>query len=237
MLFLSYSNDIIQIFKLAYPGLHTKFYVWGIPFKVGMTVQRTFIALEFPTDLQNAIEKETAQLRKVITSASVRWVPVHNIHLTLKFLGDSSPATIELLKQMLSQEALTHPSFEMTIRDLGVFPNSRRPRVIWIGLVTPPTLGSLQRAVDAGAARLGYEPETRPFSPHLTIARVRENLTAAGLQTIRNALDGFKVGSIGSTRIESVQLFRSDLQPDGSVYTKLFTAHLTGTAVAEGGAS
>ena len=208
-----------------------------MPFQVGMTLQRTFIALEFPSDLQNAIEKETARLRELISSACVRWVPVHNIHLTLKFLGDSSPATIEMLKQLLSQEALTHPPFEISIRDLGVFPNSRRPRVIWIGLVAPQMLGSLQHAVDAGAARLGYEPETRPFSPHLTIGRVRENLSTAELQTIRSGLDGCKVGSIGSARIESVHLFKSELHRDGSVYTKLFSAQLMGTAVSEGGLS
>jgi 2'-5' RNA ligase len=202
-----------------------------------MTLQRTFIALELPSDLQNAIERETTQLRKGIGSACVRWVPVHNIHLTLKFLGDSSPASIELLKQMLSREALAHPPFEIYLRELGVFPNSRRPRVIWIGLSAPPTLGSLQNAVDAGAARLGYEPETRPFSPHLTIGRVRENLSTTELQSIRSGLDGSRIGSIGSARIESVQLYKSELQREGSVYTKLFTANLISSAVSEGGLS
>jgi len=195
-----------------------------------MSLLRTFIAIELPDAIQHAIEKETAALRESIDSGCVRWTPVDNVHVTLKFLGDSSAPNIELLKQMLDREAAAVPPFEVTLQNLGSFPNQRRPRIIWIGLEAPAALASLQRAVEAGAARLGYEAEGRPFSPHLTIGRVRQNLQPAQLQTIGMRLKENQIGRIGSSRVDSVELFKSDLQPQGSVYTILHSASFLGTA-------
>ncbi len=196
---------------------------------------RTFIAIELPASLQDIIQKETAGLRQGIPSMCVRWVPAHNVHLTLKFLGESSPENVETLKQILSQEAETQSPFEINFHELGAFPASNRPRIIWVGVHAPPALESLQRAIDAGVARLGYETEARPFSPHLTIGRVRQNLTAGDLQKIRNQLKEMKMRDLGSTLVESIQLFKSELQPAGSVYTKLYSAPLRGMAASPGG--
>jgi 2'-5' RNA ligase len=195
-----------------------------------MSILRAFIAIEIPVPIQNAIQQQTANLYQALDSSLVRWVPAHNIHLTLKFLGDVSPANIEMLTQTLIQEADQQPEFDIRISGIGSFPTSRRPRVIWIGLHAPAVLNALQRSIESSAARLGYAPEERPFSPHLTIGRVRQNLPAAGLQKIRNALERTKVGDLGSARVASVHLFKSDLQPGGSVYTKLFSAPLRKTA-------
>jgi 2'-5' RNA ligase len=195
-----------------------------------MSILRAFIAIEIPVPIQNAIQQQTANLHQALDSSLVRWVPAHNIHLTLKFLGDVSPANIEMLTQMLIQEADQQPEFDIRISGIGSFPTSRRPRVIWIGLHAPAVLNALQRSIESSAARLGYAPEERPFSPHLTIGRVRQNLPAAGLQKIRNALERTEVGDLGSARVASVHLFKSDLQPGGSVYTKLFSAPLRKTA-------
>jgi len=191
-----------------------------------MSLLRTFIAIEIPVPIQNAIQRQTATLHKALDSSLVRWVSTHNIHLTLKFLGDVSPANIEMLMQMLIQEAEQQPEFDIHVSGIGSFPTSRRPRVIWVGLHAPAVLETLQRNIDSSAGRLGYAPEERPFSPHLTIGRVRQNLSTASLQKIRNVLEGTQVGDLGSAKIDSVHLFKSDLQPGGSVYTRLFSAPL-----------
>jgi len=191
-----------------------------------MSLLRTFIAIELPVFIQTAIQRQTAKLRGTLDLSLVRWVPTHNIHLTLKFLGDVSPASLELLHQMLVQEAGQQPAFDISISGLGSFPSPRRPRVIWIGLHAPAVLETLQRSIEASAARLGYALEERPFSPHLTIGRVRQNLSPDGVQKIRTMLEGTKVGELGSAKIDSIHLFKSDLQPGGSVYTKLFSAPL-----------
>ncbi len=191
-----------------------------------MSLLRAFIAIELPVPIQNAIQQETAVLRQALDSTLVRWVPSHNVHLTLKFLGDVSPANIKLLTQTLSQEADQQPAFDIQIGGIGSFPTSRRPRVIWIGLHAPAVLESLQRCIESAAARLGYAPEERPFSPHLTIGRVRQNLPASSIQKIRTSLEATKVGNLGSAKVDSIHLFKSDLNSNGSVYTKLSSAPL-----------
>lgn len=191
-----------------------------------MGLLRAFIAVELPVFLQESIQQNTARLRQALNSSLVRWTPAHNIHLTLKFLGDVSPANITLLCEMLTREAEPHPAFDMSIAGLGSFPTSRRPRVIWLGLRAPAVLESLQHGIESAAARLGYASEERPFSPHLTIGRVRPDLSAQEIQRIRTGLESTKIGELGTARIDSIHLFKSDLQPGGSVYTKLFSAPL-----------
>jgi 2'-5' RNA ligase len=191
-----------------------------------MGLLRAFIAIELPLSLQDAIQQNTARLRQALNSSIVRWVPAHNIHLTLKFLGDVSPANVKLLCELLIREAEPHPVFDMRVSGFGSFPTSRRPRVIWVGLHAPAVLESLQHGIESAAARLGYASEERPFSPHLTIGRVRQEISAQDAQKIRTELDSTTIGNIGTARIDAIHLYKSDLQPGGSVYTKLFSAPL-----------
>ncbi|HTX91485.1 MAG TPA: RNA 2',3'-cyclic phosphodiesterase [Anaerolineales bacterium] len=184
---------------------------------------RSFIAVEIPAGIQDAIAQSTAALRKALPKPLIRWIARENIHLTLKFLGDVSPANLEQLAEALKAEAATHPCFSMSAGGLGAFPNPRRARVIWIGLDAPPALAALQRCVEATAAQLGYGPDERPFSPHLTIGRIGQSATSTDLQKVRAALEATKVGELGIVRVEAIQIFKSDLQPGGSVYTRLFS--------------
>jgi 2'-5' RNA ligase len=131
-----------------------------------------------------------------------------------------------MLEQMLSAEVSQHRAFEMEFGGLGAFPNPKRPRVIWIGIQAPAGLDALQHGIEAATATLGYPDEQRPFSPHLTIGRVKQNAGSAGIQQIRTALDETKVGSLGTARVSAVHLFQSDLKPSGAVYTRLFSAPL-----------
>ena len=190
---------------------------------------RAFLASEVPTSFQDAIQATTTGLRKNLGDDLIRWVPVHNVHLTLIFLGDISSSSLDLIKQMMTVEAAQVRAFEIQIEGLGSYPNSRRPRVLWVGLNAPVALTYLQHALEMAAARLGYAPEDREFSPHLTIGRVRQNVSAADQQKVRDALEGTKVGNLGAVCVNGVHLFKSDLQPTGSLYTKLFSAPLLKT--------
>jgi 2'-5' RNA ligase/ribosome silencing factor RsfS/YbeB/iojap len=195
-----------------------------------MSLLRAFIAIEIPNSIQEAIQKDTLSLRKTLDSGLVRWTSCKNLHLTLKFLGDVSESNLQFIKQMLTQECAEHPAFDLQVGRLGSFPNSRRARVIWVGLSAPNDLLSLQHSIEAAASRLGYEKEERGFSPHLTIGRVRQNLSAADLGRIHSALDSTQVNMLGNVTIKAVHLFKSDLQPSGSVYTRLFSAPLNGVS-------
>jgi RNA 2',3'-cyclic 3'-phosphodiesterase len=191
-----------------------------------MNVLRAFIAIELPKQLQDALEKQTTRLRQSLGDDLVRWIPTQNMHLTLKFLGNIAASHVEFLKQLVTQTADSHSQFDLQISGIGSFPNSKRARILWAGIYAPAELPSLQKNLEAGTTRLGYEKEERPFSPHLTLGRVRQNIDQAGQQKIRTILDTIQLGNIGSARVDSIHLYKSELQTSGSVYTKLFSAPL-----------
>jgi 2'-5' RNA ligase/ribosome silencing factor RsfS/YbeB/iojap len=188
-----------------------------------MSLLRAFIAVEIPIAIRQAVREVTSDLQKGMGSL-VRWVPMENMHLTLKFLGDISASNVDMLTQMIRSEVDLYNCFQLN--GLGSFPDLKRPRVIYIGIQAPAALVTLHRGIESASRRLGYESEERGFSPHLTIGRVKQNVTVTEQQTIRRALAGAKIDSLGTARVDSVHLFRSDLKPTGSVYTLLYSAPL-----------
>lgn len=191
-----------------------------------MTQLRAFIAIDLPQIIQNAVEKETARLQKIIGTDAIRWVPIQNIHLTLKFLGAVPTNHLDFLKQMLTQIADSHAAFDLQIGGFGSFPNFKLPRVLWLGVNASAGLASLQKNVENESARIGYEKEARAFSPHLTLGRVRQQIHPNDLQKVSSLLSSFQVGKIDSAKVDSVHLYQSDLHAEGSIYTKLFSVKL-----------
>ena len=189
-----------------------------------MSLLRTFIAVDIPSHIQQIIQKKTRPLRETLGASLMRWVEVENIHLTLKFLGDISPASVDLLIPVLRTEAELVRAFELQVGGLGSFPSLKRPRVLFIGIRAPAELEALYQGIESACKQLGYGSEERGFSPHLTIARVRKDVSASDQQKIRTALAGTLIDSLGTARVDSVHLYKSDLRPGGSVYTKLFSA-------------
>lgn len=190
-----------------------------------MTAIRAFIAIELPQALQAQLGQIIAQLQQR-TSRAVRWVSPQNIHLTLKFLGNVSPANLNSLTGVLGTEAKRHKSLQITVGELGAFPNRLRPRVVWVGVAAPAALTELQHGVDRETSRLGYPNEDREFSPHLTLGRVSQHATPQEVKSIAEALSAVQVGQLAVVTVQHIQLFRSDLQPGGAVYTPLFKAAL-----------
>jgi RNA 2',3'-cyclic 3'-phosphodiesterase len=191
-----------------------------------MSMLRVFIAIELPGGLQKAISQVIERLQATAGRSAVRWAPATNIHLTLKFLGEIAPTGLGVIEEALKNEAGLHPGFRMEAAGLGAFPNTKRPRVIWLGVEAPPELTAVQRGIDAAIARLGYASETRAFSPHLTLGRVRENASPSELAVLAAKLNEVKFDSPGPFDVVTVHLFKSDLLPGGSVYTRLFSAAL-----------
>ncbi|MES0361275.1 MAG: RNA 2',3'-cyclic phosphodiesterase [Anaerolineales bacterium] len=191
-----------------------------------MSVIRAFIAIDLSQGILERIDQMSLDLRSRLEKVPVRWVPADNIHLTLKFLGNVSTANLEMLKEIMGNVVANHHECDISVGGIGAFPKTHNPRVIWVGMEVPQELISLQHNIEIETARLGYSREHRPFSPHLTFGRVSRNASSQDVRAIAEILDSYKVGFLGATRITSVYLYRSDLKPDGAVYTPIYTAAL-----------
>lgn len=186
---------------------------------------RAFIAIEIPAEIKKTIAAQTAALRSE-QAQNLRWVSSENMHLTLKFLGEFSQENLERMFQEMQQEAAQVSPFEIASGGLGCFPNPRQARVLWIGLRAPAVLGKLVSRLDAAAARLGCLLEERPFTAHLSIGRVKEGLPAQELTRLQTSMAVHPVGETGRFMVENLTLFRSELRPQGSLYTPLNHARL-----------
>jgi 2'-5' RNA ligase len=189
-------------------------------------VIRTFIAVDLPSSVLDALGQISTQLQEKLPGTPVRWVDYQKMHLTLKFLGDISTENISMVEKILQSEGAKRPIMEIGIGGLGAFPKMRHPRVIWIGVEAPPDLFDLRRGIEDGVARLGYNYDKYEFTPHLTLGRISRKASARDVRTVGNVLHEFHVGFIGVARIDAVHLYRSDLQPDGAIYTRLYSAPL-----------
>lgn len=190
---------------------------------------RTFIAIELPDAIRGGLQREIDILRTLPGGRAVRWVSASGIHLTLKFLGEVAPSRIESIQGAMREAAAGPSPFEVSVRGLGVFPNSRRPRVVWVGVEdTSGHLARVQSELEDRLGKLGFEREDRSFHPHLTLGRVRRGASAIESQELGETLAGVVSPEIGSLSVVRLSLMRSDLRPTGAVYSRMGEAPLGG---------
>ena len=190
---------------------------------------RLFIAIPLPAPVREALADLQGQLAELAPPRAVRWVRPEGIHLTLKFLGDVPAAQQRAIEGGMAQAAAGHAPFTLTVERLGCFPNVNRPRVVWVGVHGErDALQALRDAVEAAIAPLGYPPESRPFSPHLTLGRVSKSASAGEVAALGQALKGAQVDALGQIAVNGFSLVRSDLRPDGAIYTELAHVALQG---------
>lgn len=185
---------------------------------------RCFVAIDLPTDLKAELTSLITHLRTSAIGNGVRWVRPDGIHLTLKFLGEvprSRQAEIETATATTLSNLQTTP-FELTAGGLGVFPKPDQPRVIWVGLGGDlSALARTQKQVEMALANIGFPPENRAFSPHLTLGRVMDVGHEQKLE-IGQFLKNYRVDAVLSRfRVTEAVLMESDLQPSGAIYTPL----------------
>jgi RNA 2',3'-cyclic 3'-phosphodiesterase len=178
---------------------------------------RLFVATEVPEDVRAALAKALAPLRERLPNA--RWVPAQNQHVTLKFLGSTYPRLVDRVSATVGDVASRHAKFRTRVEGMGAFPNPRRARVLWAGL--DDTGSPFERlAADLDDALSGdFEPEERPFTPHLTVARFEPTVNVDP-DEIAFESDLFEVGRI--------VLFRSHLRRPAPVYEPMVVEALRG---------
>lgn len=182
-------------------------------------ILRAFIAIEVPHFTQEAIYRLTTRLRQEYPTPGIRWVPINNIHLTLKFLGEVHSQNLNILAHSLDFEINQLEPFSIPFSETGVFPNIKKPRIIWIGLNNLPGLVNLISIIESTSSKLGYPREYRPFSPHITLGRVGDSFPPALLQKLVSDLSVVDITSIDPVIINSIKVFKSDLKPKGPEYT------------------
>ena len=174
---------------------------------------RLFTGLDLPPDVVGNIEK---LLRRLKPTAQINWSPPANLHITTKFIGEWPEPRLDELKAALAALP-SHEPITVAIRRLGFFPNPHSPRNFWCG-IQAPGIDRLAADTDAATSALGIASEKRPFSPHLTLARIKERVE---MQPLREAIASLDSLDFGEFAAHSWFLYRSTLKPTGSVYTKL----------------
>ena len=197
-----------------------------------MEAVRAFIAIELPDAIRDQLGEIESRLKPRLPARCIRWVKPDSIHLTLKFLGQVPADQIDLITLSARSAVASLLSFTLEVSGSGCFPDLHRPRVVWVGVheVDPAgRLQSVQRAVEASVEPLGYPPERRPFSPHLTLGRLARDVRPPDLRKVGEVIHATPVGALGKWEVDEIALIKSDLQPSGAVYTILSRIALAGT--------
>lgn len=176
---------------------------------------RTFIALPIPDDVREALSAAITELKS--RNPSIKWVNPDKIHLTIKFLGDIAEDLIKPISMELDRTLERFQELDLGVTGLGVFPGMRRPRVVWAGLEGETReLVEMARSVDAMCERFGIRRDRRPFSPHITLGRLKiPSMVDLGIHLTEKGY-----------RAKEVIFFRSELLPQGARYTILHTSNL-----------
>jgi RNA 2',3'-cyclic 3'-phosphodiesterase len=184
-------------------------------------VIRAFIAVEVDSEVLQRIFAVTDDLNRAIPD--IRWTPQANCHLTLKFLGNIEEKQIDPIGQALEDEVSLFPRCTINAKGLGVFPDAKRPRVLWVGIEGKP-LAALAKSVEIALGALGFEKEQRGFSPHLTIGRWRQGNRRRS--ELEHALEHWQAYDFGRSSVDEVKLLQSVLKPGGAEYRPLKSVRL-----------
>ncbi len=187
---------------------------------------RLFVAIELPGEVLQALNDIQHELQQEPALARLRWVRPEGIHLTLKFLGETPAAKQPAIEQMIARAVEGVAPFDLHLGRLGKFGGRSSPRVVWVDVAGDvEALQRLQAAVERELAKAGFPPESRAFSPHLTLARIPPERARDVAEPLARVIEAATPGS-AAMRVGSVALMKSELRPSGAVYTRLFDAPL-----------
>jgi 2'-5' RNA ligase len=175
---------------------------------------RLFTGIDLPEDVRERLERLLMHLRP---AAHLKWSPVYNLHVTLKFIGEWPEEKLPDLQKALRSIPVREP-IPIEVKSLGWFPNAHHPRVFWVAVYGGDALAELARDTESVLAPLGIPKEDRAFTAHLTLARIKDPVP---LQALRNAIEQLESIEFGNFLADRFYLFRSQPGAAGSIYTKL----------------
>jgi len=187
---------------------------------------RSFIAIELPDDLKLALAQLQERL-KAGKQLGVKWVDPYGIHLTLKFLGNIDVDRVSAITKAIETAVQGISPFHLEVKDLGAFPNLRRVQVVWVGVSGEvEKLGQLQQRIESKLTPLGFTAEARPFTPHLTLARLRNQASLDERQRLGHLIASTKFEVVYSIEVEAINLIKSQLTGEGAIYSRISSLKL-----------
>jgi 2'-5' RNA ligase len=187
---------------------------------------RCFVAIELPETVRRELSDLEAVFKKRCPPV-VKWVEPASIHLTLKFLGAVDADRVEEVQMAIDEAVPGVAPFSLEVREVGAFPNLTRVQVIWVSMKGElDKLAYLQKQIESNMEQLGFAREERAFTAHLTLGRVRNYTSPEDQRKIGQVLSGTTFASSNPVRVESVNLMKSQLTPNGAIYTRLYAAPL-----------
>ena len=182
---------------------------------------RSFIAIELPDKLKVELSHLEAQLKSG-KQPGIKWVDPYSIHLTLKFLGSIAADRIKEITEAMDEAAQGIPPFHLEVKGLGVFPNLKRVQVVWVGMSGEvDKLNQLQKRIESNLARLGFAPESRSFTPHLTLARLRNQASPDERQRLGQLIANIRFEAADTIKVDTINLMRSQLTREGAIYSRI----------------
>ncbi len=192
-----------------------------------MLTLRVFIAIELSDESRVALTDLQNRLKTLTPPHTVRWTTPTSIHLTLHFLGDIPSSDVAKITELTRSAASSSSPFSLTLSGLDCFPNTRRPRILWVGITGQlDSLIGLHQALSEPLKTLGFSLDARPYSPHLTLGRVKEGIPPRQLTQLGQALEQAQeqVGQLSTLPVREINLMQSELKTGGPVYTQLASA-------------
>ncbi len=186
---------------------------------------RSFIAIELPDELKLELGRLVAQLKSG-KQPWVKWVDPDSIHLTLKFLGNITIDSTGGITRAMEEAARGISPFHLEVKGLGAFPNLKRVQVVWVGLSEETDkLYQLQQRLESNLEHLGFAPEKRKFTPHLTLARVRDQASLEDRQRLGQLIAGTRFEG-GTMKVDAINLMKSQLTREGAIYSLISSVKL-----------
>ena len=189
---------------------------------------RSFIAIELPDPVKASLSSLKDMMRPA-RHPYVKWVGPEGIHLTLKFLGNIAQNRVPLIIEAIAQASQGVSPFQLQIGGLGAFPNLQRPQVIWVAIKGEvEKLAMLQTGIEQALVPLGFAPESRSFTPHLTLGRLRQQASPGERRSIGEVMMATEFESGPAMEVKEISLMRSKLTPSGAIYSRLASIELKG---------
>ena len=186
---------------------------------------RSFIAIELPDELKLKLGRLETQLKSG-KPPGVKWVDPGSIHLTLKFLGSIALERTGEIASAMEEAARTVSPFHLEVKGLGVFPDLKQVRIAWVGISgEADKLAQLQQCIVSNLARLGFAPESRPFTSHLTLARLRDQASLDERQRFEQLIAGARFEA-GVINVDAISLMKSQLTKEGAIYSRISSVRL-----------